>query len=247
MYLLLSGEGASDIGVCSPTASSCDRPAFKEGPMAVMVDQLVEDCQGYEMSHFDTDRVSFVSEAFLAENKQRPKRKAMLLKGKKRSAETRYFFENARALAKAAKIKSEEVDDQVVAILFRDSDGTASAGRGHWQDKHNSILEGFRAEEYKFGVAMIPKPKSEAWLLCATKQNKYLHCASLEDESGNDKGRNPLKDQLSESLGGSSEIATLNQLLRDKEIDVGQIDMPSLNVFKTNLAEVVALAQGVAK
>lgn len=28
---------------------------------------------------------------------------------------------------------------------------------------------------------MVPRPKSEAWLLCALKPNPYQHCAALEE------------------------------------------------------------------
>lgn len=242
MYLLLSGEGASDIGICNPSSGHCDRQTFQEGPMAIIVDQLVEAYQGYDLSHLVTERVSYVSETYLAANKQPPMRKAMALKGKKKPAETQYYFENARVLAAVARAKSEDVQDKVVAVLFRDSDGTASADRGIWQDKRNSMIEGFKAAAYELGVAMIPKPKSEAWLLCATKENAYQHCATLEDESGNDHAVNPLKGQLYTSLNGNSGSGDLNQLLRDKVIDITQIDMPSFNTFKEDLRIAVALA-----
>ncbi len=55
----------------------------------------------------------------------------------------------------------------VIAVLFRDSDGTASSGRGLWEDKRKSIEDGFGEAGFDYGVPMIPKPKSEAWLLCA--------------------------------------------------------------------------------
>lgn len=241
MYLLLSGEGRSDIGACDPESPVCNRPAFAEGPMAIMVDQLVERFQGYEMSHLGTDRVSFVSERLLADTVLPRRRKAMAFKGKKKPAETKYFFENARALAVLAKRKSEEVQDKVIAVLFRDADGTASAGRGNWRHKRQSMIEGFKAEAFDLGVAMIPQPKSEAWLLCATKQQPYQHCDTLEEASGNDKAPDSLKSQLAASLNGSTSTADLNQLLRDQVIDVTQIDMPSFNVFKEDLeSKVVA-------
>lgn len=244
MYFLLSGEGAGDIGICNPSADACDRPSFSEGPMAIIVDQLVEALQGYEMSHLSTDRVSFVSKAYLVKNKLSPIRKAMSLKGKKKPAETKYYFENARALAAVAKAKSKEVNDNVVAILFRDSDGTASAKRGNWINKRDSMIAGFLAEEFNFGVPMIPKPKSEAWLLCATKEDSYQHCNDLENESGNDNVNNSLKDQLENSLGGNSNTNTINQLLYDSTIDALRIDMTSFNVFKDDLRKVVSLATG---
>ena len=244
MYLLLSGEGPSDIGVCRSSAV-CDRADFQEGPMAIIVDQLIELNQGFEMSHLVCELVSYVSESYLAENKQPPQRKAMSLRGKKKPAETKYFFENARALASIARNKATEVDDNVIAVLFRDADGTSSAGRGNWNDKRNSIIAGFRAEDYDLGVAMIPKPKSEAWLLCATKQNPYQHCDCLEDELGNDNGKNPLKEQLAESLDGKTNGLDMAQLINKKEIDITSINMSSFNIFKSDLEEVVKLAMGV--
>lgn len=242
MYLLLSGEGSGDIGACELSVSSCDREGFKEGPMAIMVDQLVEFFQGYELSHLDAKCVGFVSEAYLAENKLPAKRRAMHLRGKRKSPEVQYYYENSRALASTAKAKSEELGDSVVAVLFRDSDGTASAGRGDWRDKRNSMIKGFKEEGYELGVAMMPKPKSEAWLLCATKDNSYQHCESLEQESGNDKSQNPLKAQLADSLGGSSSIDELNQLILDRQIDASKINMPSFEAFKEDLKSAVTAA-----
>ncbi|GAA5443988.1 hypothetical protein Misp06_02168 [Microbulbifer sp. NBRC 101763] len=235
MYLLLSGEGPGDIGTCCTESDCCDRTEFKEGPMTIIVDQLVGVIQQYEMSYLDTDRVSYVSESYLAQKKQAPRKKQMSLKGKKRPPETKYYFENARALATVALAKQAEVNDSVVAVLFRDSDGTASAGRGDWKDKRDSMLAGFAAENYELGVAMIPKPKSEAWLLCAVKQNPYQHCANLESESGNDNSINPLKSQLEEALNGGTSTQDLNQLIRDKSIDAENIDMPSFTAFKACL------------
>lgn len=245
MYLLLSGEGSGDMGACYPTNDRCDREDFSEGPMAVIVDQLVEHFQGFEMSHLETERVSFVSEKYLADNKAPASRKAMALKGKKKPEETKYYYENARALATVAKAKSEEVGVPVVAVLFRDADGTASAGRGNWTNKYQSMQEGFKAEAFDFGVAMIPKPKSEAWLLCATKENPYQHCDGLENESGNDSAENSLKDQLDIALCERTSREQINELLRDGSIDVFRINMNSFNGFKSDLENVVKRVNGI--
>ena len=213
--------------------------------MAIIVDQLIELNQGFEMSHLGCELVSYVSESYLAENKQPPQRKAMSLKGKKKPAETKYFFENARALAAIAKHKAIEVNDNVIAVLFRDADGTSSAGRGNWNDKRNSVIAGFNVGDYELGVAMIPNPKSEAWLLCATKQNPYQHCDCLEDESGNDKGKSPLKEQLVKSLVGKTSSFDMAQLINNKQIAITRIDMLSFNIFKSDLEKVVKMAMGV--
>lgn len=241
MYLLLSGEGVGDMGRCRH-GTSCERPDFEEGPMAIIVDQLIEVFQGFDMSHLDSELVGFVSEKHLAESKLPTQRKSMSLPGKKKPKETQYYYENARALAALAKNKSELKKSPVIGVLFRDADGTASAGRGDWQDKRNSMIAGFKAENFDLGVAMLPKPKSEAWLLCASQKNRYQHCARLENESGNDASPNSLKQQLAAALDGADNRAEINALLYEKVIDVERIDMPSFNFFKDNLRSVVKCA-----
>jgi hypothetical protein len=245
MYVLFSGEGPSDLGRCDLGLARCDAADFQTGPMGWVVDQLIESFQGFEFSHIESGCVSFVSETYLAENKAPPTQKARL-PGKKKPPETQYYFENARALALAARTKSEEINgDKVIAVLFRDSDGTASAGRGDWENKRKSILAGFTEENYEYGVAMIPKPKSEAWLLCALKENPYQHCQPLEDESGNDNSPNSLKAQLAHALTGEVSAQHINDMLINQEINVHEIDMPSFNAFKENLQDVIQKALSV--
>jgi len=244
MHLLLSGEGKGDIGECINAQGICKPPEYRPGAMAWIVDKLVENELGYDYSHIEYDGVTFVSEKYLADNKLPPKRKAMALRGRNKPAETQYYYQNARTLSAKAKSLSEELGDKVIAVLFRDADGTASAGRGHWQDKVNSMIKGFTDEDYEeLGVPMIPKPKSEAWLLCALKDNPYQHCSILENASGNDDSQNPLKDQLDEVLGGDSNTQRHVDLINDGTINVMRIDMPSFDVFKQKLASAVASAQ----
>jgi len=127
MLCAFQWRGLSDLGQCELGLDRCEAEHFRPGPMSWIVDQLIESF-GADFSHIDFSRVGFVSETYLAENKALPNQKARL-PGKKKPPETQYYFENARALAIAARRKSEETnDDSVIAVLFRDSDGTASAG-----------------------------------------------------------------------------------------------------------------------
>lgn len=244
MYLLLSGEGPGDIGRCNNGLGQCEMPEYQPGPMAHIVDKLVELQLGYDYSYIEYAGVTFMSKQHLVDNKLPSAVRPIALRGKKKPPETQYYFENARALAAQAKALSERVEDKVIAVLFRDADGTASAGRGHWKDKVNSMLKGFEAEDYvDLGVPMIPKPKSEAWLMCALKPNPYQHCEILESESGNDQSANPLKDQLAELLNGDSNTLVHNDLIAQGTIDVSQIDMTSFNHFKAKLHSAVAYCQ----
>jgi len=246
MYLLLSGEGKSDMGVCYPAQEQCVADQFKAGAMAVIVDQLVELSQGFEFSHLENERVGFVSENCLANNKLGSIKKTKSAKGpgKKRAKETLYYFNNARVLADLAKKKAIDIDDKVVAVLFRDSDGTASAGRGDWKTKRESMIQGFAAEEFEFGVPMIPKPKSEAWLICAVKDKPYQDCYQLEDRTGNDDGELPLKEELSNILEGNDSVIDINQMLQDKIIDIERINMPSFTEFRKVLESAVKGVMG---
>ena len=241
MYLLLSGEGISDMGRCQ-VDEKCEPPSFQAGAMAIMVDQLIEIIQGYEFSYLDNLRVTYVSESYLAEHNPKLKSaRKMALPSKDIPQETRYYFQNARALAIIAKELSQQINDIVIAVLFRDADGTASAGRGNWQNKYNSMKNGFAVESYDFGVPMMPNTKSEAWLLCAVKNN-YQHCINLEGIKGNDDSLNSLKSQLAASLQGDANASKLAELVKDKVVDVRRIDMPSFNQFRQDLEQAIHLA-----
>lgn len=74
------------------------------------------------------------------------------------------------------------------------------------------------------------------------QESHHQHCAQLEDESGNDHAANALKAQLSTALNGHAGTADLNDLILDRQIDLKRIDMPSLNQFKADFCQVVALA-----
>jgi hypothetical protein len=224
MFLVLSGEGPSDIGIQDD----------KIGPMTKLIDQWI-----IRRSHYSL----IECEQYTIFQKEQLAKKAKTLKsfsGKKQEKETGYFFKNARALALLAKEESSKRNDiTVIIVLFRDADGTASSGRGEWQKKWQSMLDGFEIEKMLNGVPMIPKPKSEAWILCALRE-KYQNCRTLEDESGNDISKNSLKKQLAKHLGKDATRELINQKIDEGQIDIAQIvDMSSLTQFKDRLDKVL--------
>lgn len=86
---------------------------------------------------------------------------------------------------------------------------------------------------------MIPKPTSEAWVLCALKDNPYQDCAVLEDRSARDHSAHPLKRELQGRLGDSPSADDLCRMVRDRTIDINRIDMPSFQAFRVRLEEVI--------
>lgn len=238
MYILFSGEGPTDLGSSADASVICEGERYLYGPMAVIVDRIVED--RYEYSPLEAQACGFVSENQLSTraNELRAVRKALGLPGRKRARETRYFFNNARMLGRIARERQTELNVEVVAVLFRDSDGTASAGRGLWDEKRDSMLHGFDVEGFEKGVPMIPKPKSEAWVLCALK-NRYQGCAALEERSGNDRSPNSLKSELEGVLGGPPSRDVLCDMVWNGRIDYREIDMPSFTAFLDRMRDVI--------
>ncbi len=237
MFFLISGEGKTDMGQCAFGHSRCTGSEFHPGPMGLILDRMLEDVVGY--SPLGTQAMEFVSEHEVASvSRNLPQR----FPGKKNELETGFFFKNARALAWLAKEKSTaETDAPVAAVLFRDADGTVSQGRRNFEKKWQSMMNGFGAEGFTFGVPMIPNPKSEAWLLCALRDDKSHDCASLESTlSGNDKAPNSAKTQLDaalEKLGKTT--SDLQAMIMDGALDPGVIAMPSFNRFRDRLTAVV--------
>jgi hypothetical protein len=178
MYFLFSGEGPTDLGMCADGAATCEGSQYLHGPMTVIVDKIVESRHHYSL--LETGHYGFVSRRTLVDraSELNAVRKAYGQPGKKRARETGYFFNNARGLARIAKDRKGELKDDVVTVLFRDSD-TGTAGRGAWEAKRQSILNGFEREGFTRGVPMIPKPTSEAWLLCALQESPYQNCGAI--------------------------------------------------------------------
>jgi len=170
-------------------------------------------------------------------DRKRQKRNTFLV-GKKHGEETGYFYINAWMLGEIAQEHEAEANDMAVAVLFRDGDGTRSAKSGIWRDKWNSMKQGFLRAQFERGVPMLPKPKSEAWLLCAAKPNPYQNCADLENAlSGNDDSPNSAKKQLGDILPDTSAEGLKTWV--ETALDIDRIDMPSFNQFKQSLEKAI--------
>jgi hypothetical protein len=238
MYFLFSGEGLTDLGACAGGAATCEGTDYQLGPMTIIVDQIVRSRHRY--SPLEAGCCGFVSRGALVDRASELKaaKKAARLPGKKRARETRYFYNNARVLARIANERRSERKEDVVAVLFRDAD-TATAGRGPWPQKRQSMLDGFTEEGFARGVPMIPKPTSEAWLLCALRENPYRGCAALEDRSGSSRSPHSLKGELKKRLGHPPTREELCELVASGRIDHRSIDMPSFNAFRERLEAVL--------
>ncbi|HNO32587.1 MAG TPA: hypothetical protein PKI78_12430 [Anaerolineales bacterium] len=236
MILMLSGEGKSDMGQMMPGKSGM---VYEPGPMAWMVDRLAEKRLGYsplELQQQGAECVQFVSERELTEL-ARPG--PMLIPGLKRGRETGLFTRNAQALGRLAKDLSHKRQEDVIAVLFRDADKTNACNADTWEEKRRSIENGFDHVDFRNGVPMVPRPKSEAWLLCALKTPPYQHCNTLEEASGNDNSPRSLKKQLATVVGHDPTAQEQADWVRTGRIDPECIEMPSFTAFRKALNRVL--------
>jgi len=230
MKLLISGEGPSDIGTCNNSQGVCMDGEFSPGPMAIWLKRLWEALAGYDLLE-TPGAIVFVSKKTLAQDAKQSSGRMQALRGKSKQVETGLYFSNTKQLGLRAKALSRDDDVPVMAVFFRDTDGTQSASGQAWRTKWDSMLDGFKAAEFDFGVPMLPKPKSEAWLLCTIKQGNHSH-ASLEEISGNDDSPSSAKDQLDEALGGHRSAAQLADWCQTNPVDWSKLmTMPSFKAF----------------
>jgi hypothetical protein len=232
MILVLSGEGPTDIGVKTPKATGWE---FVPGPMAWIVDTLLNrpdklDCSIMEGHAKGYEWVYFLSETDLSDLRySRPR----FFPHTRDTFGTQFFRASAYQLGKHAQAIANERNDGVIAVFFRDSDGTDSAPKTLWEAKFNSILRGFDAAEFSSGVPMVPRPKSEAWMLCGLfkREDATRDCGWLEDEPGNDASPKSLKGRLAKHLNYEPTAEQQAELVRGGEIDPALIDLESYQSF----------------
>ena len=211
------------------------RADFIPGPMTVIIDQMLVALLGYSMRELP-DSLYFISETLLAERSKKLPMRLKPSRSKKMGSETGYYHSNAMALGDVAKELELEASDNAIAVLFRDCDGTRSAPASLWQTKWESMCCGFRRSEFLRGVPMLPKPTSEAWLLCAAQNQAYQNCDQLEGLPGNQASPNHPKKKLDEAFGEHKSAAELCEWLDGIAFDsVRAESMPSFKAFKDEL------------
>ena len=248
MIFLVAGEGPSDMGACLNQQRRCSGADFQAGPMAVMVRQIVDRelgmmAAGWEL---DAEAIEFVHHSELAEvelPKARPTSSLFQGKKAKREYDDIYFFQEARVLGHLAKERAAVAGCEVVPVLFHDADGSRSTKAGLGAEKARSMRDGFANVGCELGVPMVVIPTSEAWLLCGLKTSPYQNCAALETEVvASDKSEHWGKKLLAEAIEARKlNRKTFGELVSEGHVDTHRIDMPSFNVFRERLVEVLAL------
>ena len=229
--ILVTGEGSSDMGGSNNGHSISSGASYNLGPMALLAVRLFqkiipdwnEDNIDFQSPNYWMTCISGNELARQAKGVRKHRPSTKLKKG---------FVEHANRATTMAGYAKE--NGHQLAFYFHDTD------KCDFDDLHQSIILGFNGVEGVHGIPMIPKPTSEAWLICGQKQDPYAHCTALETElSGNDAAsdENAPKKVLARLLG--QEATTEQQYEMVTGIDITRIDMPSYNQFKTDLTTAI--------
>lgn len=236
MLLVLSGEGATDFGCVVDGA-------FVPGPMYWMVDRYVERALDFSPHAFDS--VVLVSRGHLSAIAKTTKLSpSIMLPSQKIAPGMVGHRKQAAALSHFALAQQVERQDEAIAVMFRDSDGTNADSAKRWDHFVEAIESGFSGMNFLRGVPMVPRPKQEAWLLCAFKTHPYSGCQALEDEPGNDHAPHPLKAKLAAAVGREPDVDTMCAWITDGVIDLDKIEMRSFSRFRSRLADVLSTFTG---
>lgn len=234
MIWVLSGEGPTDIGQCTNALGESNDDSFIPGPMTVIIDQISEPRLGYSMRDYP-DCLYFINESALSARTRALPIRLQPARSKKKGSETGYFFSNTMALGYKALDLENKTNDKAIAVLFRDHDGSRSDSAKDWDTKWKSMRDGFERSRFSRGVPMLPKPKSEAWLICAA-QSDLNDCSQLELISGNDASEKSAKKKLDAVLGGHQSAAELCDWLDAHPFNIDRaLTMPSFKAFKNAL------------
>jgi hypothetical protein len=240
MKILLSGEGPTDLGVCHNAQGRCEGVDFKQGPMTQLLIQLLEPLLDYSLADYP-DSFAYVSETRLCKETKATPTRLQPTRSKKKGVETSQFYSNAMTLGRIALDLAAQLHDSVIAVFFRDTDGTRSSHAGIWQDKWQSVCDGFKHAGFTRGVPMLPKPKSEAWLLCLASSHRGGSYEKLEHLSGNDDSPNSAKSLLETALGEHHTADQLCDWLIGQPVEVDRIrTMPSFDAFHRALISALA-------
>lgn len=249
--IIVSGEGRTDIGGSHSGQAISTGADFEKGPMYILIERMLHRFMpDWNVEYWETNppNISYVSHGLLGRNaKLRAKGNGKFtFASKSLNKEHNGKHKHARELAVTAK----ELECQL-AVYFIDTDGRNEDKTEHSQ-LHRKIVEalnlGFEKGEFAGGVAMVPKPTSEAWLICHCQNLPYSNCNSLEIRlSGNDNcpDEQSPKKELERFIGAGYDDAVVFDKVA--ELDIEQLDMPSFNRFKQDLKSVIGTVCGQVK
>ncbi|AWA05530.1 hypothetical protein [Aeromonas hydrophila] len=238
--LLAFGEGPTDMGRSRNAQAYVHGDDLEVGPMLRLAHRLLgRHLPDWNADLFDLQQEHAIPSVLVAKAEMATKTRAGKFKLLSKEVKQGYLIHSKRAavLGELAQ-QSGSLTEAQLAIYFHDTDGTNRDPHDP-HDLVQAVNEGFRAAGFAGqGVAMVPQPTSEAWLICSCKPDAYQHCAQLETQlSGND--RSPAR----------APKLVLGHHLRNPDyhrgdllpvvnaIELDRLDMPTFNQFRDDLKQ----------
>ncbi len=238
--LLAFGEGPTDMGRSRNAQAYAHGDDLEVGPMLRLAHRLLgRHLPDWNADLFDLQQEHAIPSVLVAPAEMKSLVKSAAIKLPSKKTKQGYLIHSKRGavLGELAQ-QSGSLTEAQLAIYFHDTDGTNREPHDP-NDLVQAVNEGFRAAGFAGqGVAMVPQPTSEAWLICSCKPDAYQHCAQLETQlSGNDRSpaRAP-KLVLGHHLGNPDyHRGDLVPVVNAIELD--RLDMPTFNQFRDDLKQ----------
>ncbi|WPO98615.1 hypothetical protein SFA35_18525 [Pseudomonas sp. HR96] len=235
--IAVSGEGVTDIGVSRRELAVSEGADIQPGPALVLIYKLIRlYSPAWYQELYDWNADIPIPTYLVSRGERSRVTKTLKPNLFQTHHNGRGGVEHAKGAWALSKLALER--DANLCVYFHDTDGTQALLR-KTPDLQGIIVsgvaKGFEIQSMS-GVAMIPKPTSEAWFICHARKPPYQHCHLLESSlAGNqDSEHRSPKLHLAQLLG-------LQGVTRDdlvalaQEVDVDRVDMPSFNGFKQQM------------
>lgn len=238
--LLTFGEGPTDMGRSRNAQAYAHGDDLEVGPMLRLAHRLLgRHLPDWNADLFDLQQEHAIASVLVAPAEMKSLVKSSAIKLPSKKTKQGYLIHSKRGavLGELAQ-QTGSLTEAQLAIYFHDTDGTNREPHDP-NDLVQAVNEGFRAAGFAGqGVAMVPQPTSEAWLICSCKPDPYQHCTQLETQlSGNDRSpaRAP-KLVLGHHLGNPAyHRGDLLPVVNAIELD--RLDMPTFNQFRDDLKQ----------
>lgn len=238
--LLAFGEGPTDMGRSRNAQAYAHGDDLEVGPMLRLVHRLlIRHLPDWNTAQFNEQQEHAIPSVLVApaEMNSLVKNSANKLLSKKTKQGYLTKSKQAEVLGRLAQ-QAGALTEAQLAIYFHDTDGTHSDIKDPL-DLVQAVKEGFRAAGFAGqGIAMVPKPTSEAWLICSCKPDAYQHCTQLETQlSGNDRSPDRAPKKVLGRLLGNEDYHRGDLLSVVNAIELDRLDMPTFNRFRDDLKQ----------
>ncbi len=235
--IAVSGEGVTDLGVSRRGLGISEGADIEVGPTLILIYKLIYlYAPDWYRDLYDWTADVPIPTYLISRGERSRVTKTLKPNLFQTHTNGRGGVEHAKGAWALGKIAME--NDADLCIYFHDTDGTQALLRRS-PDLQETIVngasKGFEIQNIT-GIAMVPKPTSEAWFICHAGIPPYQHCHLLETNlAGNQdsEDRSP-KVHLANLLG--RERAVRDDLIElARAVDVERLDMPSFNQFKEDI------------